>query len=141
VRAGTRVDHNRFCLTEGWTEVTNARGKPVGHHVTYELNLPDGRVLRTRVSRPVKTTTYGPSLWTTILRDQLCVTDDEFWACVHDRQKPDRGGPPAAPAAALPAQLVFQLVHEAGVPEADVARMTLEQAVAAMTAHWSKPRP
>lgn len=137
---GSRVDHNKFCTTEGWEPVRDARGRRLRHHITYELALPDGRILRTRISRPLNTTTYGAGLWATILREQLDVTEDQFWACVTDKRKPDRGQPPAKiPEGALPAQLVWQLINTAGVPEDEVARMTIEQAVAAMTAHWSKP--
>ena len=118
--------------------VRNARGGKVGHHVTYELPLPDGRTLRTRISRPVNTTTYGATLWTTILRHQLEVTDAEFWSCVDDGVTPGRGPEePEVPARALPAQLVWQLLHEADVAEEDIARMTLEEAVAVMHAHWT----
>ena len=139
---GTRRDHNRFCQVEGWTEVRNARGKKVGHHITYELALPDARILRTRVSRPPNNETYGPTLWGHILGDQLEVTEAEFWVCVTDGKRPDRRAPTAdAPANALPASLVYQLIHEAGVPETEVAAMTLERAVEVMTAHWSKPQP
>ena len=139
---GTRRDHNRFCQVEGWTEVRNARGKKVGHHITYELALPDARILRTRVSRPPNNETYGPTLWGHILGDQLEVTEAEFWVCVTDGKRPDRRALTAdAPANALPASLVYQLIHEAGVPETEVAAMTLERAVKVMTAHWSKPQP
>lgn len=118
----------------------DARGRRVSHHITYRLRLPDGRVLRTRVSRPADTTTYGPSLWGHILSDQLEVSEEEFWACVAGGILPDRGRPTSeSPASALPADLVHQLLR-IGVPEDDVASMTLEQAVAAMTAHWSRPR-
>ena len=138
---GARRDHNRFCQVEGWTEVRNARGKNVGHHITYELALPGARILRTRVSRPANSETYGPSLWGHILGDQLEVSEAEFWACVTDGKPPDRGAPTdEAPANALPASLVYQLIHEAGVPETEVAEMTLERAMEVMTAHWSKPK-
>jgi len=141
VKPGSRADHETFCTTEGWKLVRNARGRAVGHHVTYELGLPDGRILRTRISRPPNTTTYGPDLWKAILRDQLCVSEEEFWACVTNKAKPDRGGEGGTvPDRALPAQLVWQLIHEAGVPETEVAGMTLEDAIARMTEHWSKPR-
>jgi hypothetical protein len=116
--------------------VRNARGKGVRHHVTYELVLPDGRTLRTRISRPPNTTTYGANLWKAVLHEQLCVTEDEFWACVKDKRLPDRGVRPA-PMNALPAQLVHQLIRMAGVPEDQVARMTQEQAADAMAAYWS----
>lgn len=137
---GSRRDHHRFCQLEGWTEVRNARGRKVGHHITYELTLPDGRILRTRISRPPNNETYGPQLWAQVL-DQLQVTEAEFWACVSDRRLPDRGADGGeAPANALPADLVYQLIHGAGVPEDEVATMTLERALEVMREHWSRPR-
>ena len=36
----------------------DALGGAVRHQVTYKLPLPDGRILRTRVSRPVRKETY-----------------------------------------------------------------------------------
>ena len=51
-RVGGRDEYEKFCLTERWELVTNARGKPVRHHATYRLILQDGRILRTRISRP-----------------------------------------------------------------------------------------
>jgi hypothetical protein len=141
VNAGTRVDHNKLCLDEEWTLLREAQGREVRHHVTYELNVLDGRILRTRVSRPVKKVTYGVVLWRAILREQLCVTEDEFWACVKGKVKPDRGGGNVEPPPqALPASLVHQLIHEAGVPEEQIATMTLKEAVEAMNAHWSEPK-
>lgn len=135
----SRADHNRFCLTEGWTVVRDARGRTVRHHITYELALPDGRLLRTRVSRPADNTAYGPGLWHVILRDQLDVTEDEFWACVSDKQLPRRGrAPNPVPTRALPAGLVYQLIHVAHVPESDVANLSLVEANARMAEHWSR---
>ena len=67
----TRADHEKFCRIEGWTSVRNARGSETNHHVTYELALPDGNVLRTRVSHPIDRSDYGPALWSHVLRDQL----------------------------------------------------------------------
>lgn len=137
---GTRRDHNRFCQAEGWSEVRNARGKEVAHHITYELNLPDGHVLRTRVSRPADATTYGASLWKHILTDQLQVGEGEFWDCVSGGVRPDRGAAAGPAPAALPASLAYQLIHEAGVPEDEVARMTLQRATELMGEHWSQPK-
>lgn len=50
MNAGTRADHNQFCLTEGWELVRGAQGRPVRHHVIYERDLPDLQILRTPVS-------------------------------------------------------------------------------------------
>jgi hypothetical protein len=139
--AASQRDHNRFCTTEGWDEVRNARGGKVEHHITYELTLPDGRILRTRISRPADNTTYGPSLWKHILTQQLDVTEAELWACLRDKQLPDRGAATIEPPGqALPASLVHQLIHVAGVPEGEVAGMSLGRAVEVMTTHWSQPK-
>ena len=136
----TRDDHQRFCSVEGWSLVRNARGKPVRHHETYELSLPDGRILRTRISRPVNRTTYGSAMFRHILNEQLQVAEDEFWTCVRDRKPPQRGqtpGPP--PEFSLPASLVHQLLHEVRLPEAEVALMSRAEAIARMQEHWSRP--
>lgn len=69
--APTRADHDAFCRLEGWTPVRDALGRTGTHHITYELRLPDGQVLRTRVSHPPNRQTYGARLWAHILRDQL----------------------------------------------------------------------
>lgn len=141
MNAGTRSDHNTFCQTEKWVLVRDAQGRPVRHHVTYELPLPDGRILRTRISRPVDKTTYGPALWRSILRDQPDVGEEAFWACVRHKQLPERGGPPAAPPeTSLPTGLVHQLIHVAGVSEHEITTMTLAQALARMNDHWSRER-
>jgi hypothetical protein len=40
-------------------------GRTGTHHVTYELDLIDGGVLRTRISHPVDRSSYGRSMWST----------------------------------------------------------------------------
>lgn len=138
---GSRRDHDRFCRAEGWETVRGARGRPAAqHHLAYKLRLDDGPILRTRISRPADATTYGARLWRHILSTQLEVTEDEFWACVNAGELPDRrSGPTQAPESALPAGLVWQLMR-AGVTEDEIAKMTVEQAAAAMTTFWSRPR-
>ncbi len=131
----TRADHERFCKVEGWTSVRNARGKKTNHHATYELALPDGSILRTRVSHPVDRSDYGPELWSHILRDQLRVSEDEFWDCVDNGVQPSRGAP-QVPSHSLPAELVFQLVVKFRVPEAEVAAMDKERAVSLLQNFW-----
>lgn len=137
MKAGTRAEHRQFCLTESWKAVRSARGDKVRHHITFELPLPDGRRLRTRVSRPADNTRYGPSLWKAILRDQLEVAEGEFWSCVKDKKLPDRGQR-ADPVQTgnLPAGLVYQLITVAHVPEDDVMMLSLDEANARMAEHW-----
>lgn len=138
--APNRQAHRDFCRIEGWTEVTSATGGAVRHHPTFELVLPDSTVLRTHISHPISgSKTYGRGVWATILRDQLHVTEEEFWGCVQRRILPDRGGVARPSESTLPAALVQQLIA-AGVPEHDVLAMSRQQAIAAMTAIWSSPK-
>jgi hypothetical protein len=132
----TRKDHEAFCAAEAWQRARDARGRTGTHHVTYELALPDGRILRTGISHPVDRSGYGPSLWSHILRDQLQVTEEEFWVCVRDNLKPDRGAP-EPPAAALPADLVRMLITRVRLPEAEVAAMSRNQAIARLQQYWT----
>lgn len=136
--APRRKDHLKFCQTEGWTEVRNALGQPVRHHPTFELTLSDGTILRTHISRPPDSKdTYGPGLWTRILRDQLRVTADEFWACVQDGTLPDRGVV-TPPADTIPADVLTILINR-GIAEEEALTMTREEALALMYELLSKP--
>lgn len=137
---GTRDDHESFCKIEKWQPVLNAKGQKVRHHPTYELALHDGRILRTRIFRPVDRTTYGASLWGAILKDQLEVTVAEFWGCVKDRVLPDRGAP-ELPKDALPLELVNLLIRTARIPEETVAGMSKEEAVKAMNDFYTGNTP
>ena len=134
--APTREAHDAFCKIEGWEQVRDAQGRTGTHHVIYELQLHDGRILRTRVSHPVNRDTYGASLWRHILRDQLEVDQAAFWACVQERKKPDRGTPEPPPEA-LPADLVHLLLTRVGLSEAEVAAMSKDQAIARMQQYWA----
>jgi hypothetical protein len=130
-----RENHDRFCRNEGWKRVRDARGRTGTHHVTYELTLHDGRILRTRISHPVDRTVYGATMWRHILRDQLDVTEGEFWDCAQQGDLPDRGAP-APPREALPADLVYLLVHRVGLGEEAIAEMTKDEAVARLQRYW-----
>lgn len=133
----TRQDHERFCLNEGWERVRDARGRTGTHHVTYELALPDGRILRTRVSHPVDRSGYGRSLWAHILRDQLQVSEGEFWACVQNGLKPDRGVAHPPPEA-LPAEVVHLLITRVRLREDEVHAMSRDEAIARLQRFWAE---
>jgi hypothetical protein len=133
----TRKDHDSFCRVEGWRPVRDARGRAGTHHLTYELDLPDGRVLRTRVSHPVDRGDYGPSLWHHILRDQLDVTEADFWACVQDGAKPDRGAR-EPPSASVPAEIVHLLLSRVGLTEPEVAALSKQEAITRLQRYWTE---
>ncbi|WP_229069282.1 hypothetical protein [Actinoplanes sp. DH11] len=133
----TRQLHEKFCGIEGWDRVRDARGRTGTHHITYELRLRDARILRTRISHPVDRTTYGPSMWSHILRDQLELQATEFWHCVQDGVKPARSAP-EIPAGSLPLELVHLLINRVGLTEAEVAAMSKDEAVARLTRFWAE---
>ncbi len=118
--------------------VHKADGKAVTHHVTYELALPDGRVLRTRVSRPPNKTTYGAKLWGHILDEQLCVSEEELWACVRDDRLPDRGAPSVPEGETLPADLVHLLVTRLKLTETEIGRLSKKEALQRMRDFWTQ---
>ena len=135
--APTRTAHERFCKTEGWQIVRSAIGKNNTHHNTYELTLPSGNVLRTRVSRPVNKHTYGPEMWAHILRDQLDVTESEFWDCAARGIIPKRSIVPANPPRSAPAQVLYQLKHRVGLSDSQIAALTREQAIERLNNYWA----
>lgn len=133
----TRADHQKFCTTEGWEQVRDARGRAAGHHITYRLLLPDGRVLRTRISHPPDRSTYGPSIWSHILRNQLDVTEEQFWRCANDGIAPDRGYRPL-PENRIPADVVYLLVNRVGLPEKEIAQLSRQEAIARLQRYWTE---
>ncbi len=137
--APTRADHDRFCRLERWNEVRNATGGKVGHHITYELSLPDGRILRTRVSRPPNRETYGAKVWGHILRDQLDVGEEAFWACVRDGTRPERGAPQPA-GAMIPLELAALLKHRVGLTDAELGVLNREEAIERLNLFWVEGR-
>lgn len=134
--APTRADHQRFVEREGWQPAAST------HHETYELVLMDGRVLRTRISRPPDRTTYGPRLWAHVLRDQLGVTEDEFWACVRDGALPDRRPDRRAEerSSTIPVEVAELLIGRVGLRREDLVGMSREAAIARLNTYWATGR-
>jgi len=106
--------------------------------VTYEFDLPDGGILRTRISHPVGRESYGPSIWSHILRDQLQVSEAEFWSCVRDGVKPQRGLPEPSAEKTLPADLVHLLITRLGLPAPEVAAMSRAEAITRLQRYWTE---
>lgn len=134
-RPATKADHRAFCEREGWEPVKMACGRDVGHHLTYEFVAPSGERLRTRISRPADSTTYGPSLWRHVL-GQLDVTEDEFWQCVDKRVLPDRLARSIPDVQTLPLPMLRQL-ESIGVPTEEAVVLTVKEATARIAAYWT----
>lgn len=133
----TRKDHERFCVVEGWELRKTAKGSTGTDHVRYEFALSDGRILYTRISHPVDRTDYGARRWSHILRDQLMVTEQEFWDCVRDGQKPNRKDTAETPADAIPLGVVQALIQTFHIPEAEVRAMTRDEAIRRLAEGYS----
>lgn len=134
--APTRRDHLRFCEIEGWSLVRSGAGKRSSHHATYELELPDGRILRTRISRPPDRTGYGTALWSHILRDQLQTSPEEFWQCLRTGEPPARGTRPA-PQHAIPTDLAHLLKNRVGLSDEELAEMSRQAAIERAQHYWT----
>ncbi|KQO45117.1 MULTISPECIES: hypothetical protein [unclassified Frigoribacterium] len=133
----TRDDHDSFRVRESWSLVRGATGAPVRNHKTWHLVLHDGRVLRTRISRPVNRDAYGANLWSHILTHQLEVSDDVFWGCVRDGVLPDRGEPRlVVPEDAVPLYLLRELVERCGLTSVEASAVGREEAERLVAEYW-----
>ena len=133
-------DLKAFLEHDGWREEPNlARGRARrGDHLRYRKELADGTVLRTKVSHTLRDE-IGPDLFRHMLRDQLRVTEERFWAVVRRRPSdPSDSAPPQG--ATIPGWLVARLLFTVGLSEADVREMTLDDALAAWNAWQTRPR-
>lgn len=127
------ADHRKFVEIENWTKKGTSRGaRKTGDHWRYTLTLATGEVLHTRVSHG-SGSIDDPNLVADILRNQLQVTEEDFYRCVNDRVLPPRPVPerPPIPDDALDAKLVRNLIKKAGYTQADVAAMTRDVAIEA----------
>lgn len=104
--------------------------KKTGDHRRYFLELATGDVLYTRISHG-SGSIDDPNLTAAILRDQLQVSEEDFWACVDDGVLPPRpkpaSGEPAGPA--VDAKLMRNLVRKVGLSPPELEGMTQERAV------------
>ena len=126
----TNAELRRFVQTEGWQDKDKGSGRRTGDHRRYVLVLEDGDTLYTRVSLG----TGGvddPALFAHILRDQLRVTEEQFWACVNTGTLPPRPQAPTLeePDNALDAKLARNLLRNVGLTPTDLAGLSKARAV------------
>jgi hypothetical protein len=118
----------------GWEEVPNlARGRRrVGDHWRYRKTLPDGTVLRTKVSHALGDE-IGPDLLGHIVRHQLRTTMEHFRDVLAGRAADEAAQSEDLPEP-VPGWLVARLLYTVGVPEGEVRRMSADEA----RARWDR---
>jgi hypothetical protein len=132
-------DLKTYVERDGWDDEPNlARGKVrVGDHWRYRKVESDGTVRRTKVSHAVHDE-IGASLFHHILRDQLGVDEERFWAVV-------RGTPESAPTEearqTIPGWLVTRLLFTVGLTEDAIRAMTPDQAQQAWVEYQIREKP
>lgn len=128
--------HRKFVETEGWERKGTARGSgKTGSHYRYSLTLATGDVLTTRISHGAGQIN-DPKLVAAILRDQLAVSEEDFWRCVDGGTLPARPQPPARTPSgeALDAKLARNLIRRVGMTEMEIATLTKAEA----SARWAR---
>lgn len=112
----------------GWEEVSSTgRGRRrVGDHWRYRKTLPDGTVLRTKVSHALGDE-IGPDLLGHIVRDQLRTTMENFSEVVAGRSTSEAPAPEPQ-VEPIPGWLVARLIYTVGIPEAEVREMSAKEA-------------
>ncbi len=133
MRLPTYADHRRFCEVDGWQDKDARSKKTKGDHHRYVKVLPDGKPLFTRVSHG-SGQYRSPSFWGMILREQLGVTEDQFWDAVEKGVVPTRASAEPKPPGdePLPMELVTQLRYAVGLSIHEIGSMTLDEAEIAL---------
>lgn len=132
-------DLRTYVTNDGWTEEPNlARSRRrIGDHRRYFRDLPDGTRLRTKVSHD-EHAEIGADLFHRILRDQLRVTEEQFWAVVRGRVGAE--AEVTSEVEPIPGWLVTRLIFTVGLAEDTVASMTAEEAQTAWLEYQTRPQ-
>lgn len=79
-------------------------------------------------------------MWCQILKEQLEVTEAQFWACVNDRIRPARmSGAVAIPAKEpIPLGVVEKLMRLMHLTPEEIEAMTKDDAVARLNRFWAE---
>jgi hypothetical protein len=132
VKTPTWRQIERFCGIDGWREVRSS------DHAFYEKTLPDGTVLRTHRSFASRKT-MGAGRFKAILRNQLRVSEDDFWNALETGEPVTRPSSPPEADATLPAYVIRVLERELHLSQEEIAALSEEEAKGLVDANWSQP--
>jgi hypothetical protein len=139
VRTPTFRELLKFVQVEGWTDKDAASGRSTGNHLRFVFTTPMGERLTTRISHG-SGQIRDADLFRHILRDQLKVTEDQFWSAVDKGIVPVRERPGTVPdESALDAKLARNLIAKVGLQPSALIGMTQQEALEAWT-EWLAQR-
>lgn len=122
MKTPTWGDIEEFCRKDGWDHIRNTG------HTFFRKVREDGTVLETHASRSSKKG-MSSGHFVLILRDQLRVSPDEFWETLRTGNRAKRPSPAVmVTSPALPAWLVWALLHETQLSEEEIGGMDLASA-------------
>ena len=124
----------------GWVGIVGWVDGRENDHTRYEKVLPDGEVLRTKISRG-GTGIDDPGLWKHVLRDQLRVSEDEFWAVLAEKRPANRGAPPLASGVGeeeIPTYVAEGLL-KVGLHDDQIMQISADKALARLHEVWAQP--
>ena len=124
----------QFCERDGWREI-----RETGHRF-FQKVLADGTVLETHSSFSSRKT-MSPKRFRTILRDQLRVTEAQFWEVLRTEKPAKRPSVVPAGPIELPAYIVRVLKLDLHMTEDQIAGLTAEEGRKRVADYWSRQPP
>lgn len=120
-------DLRAFCRIDGWISASDGPGRSTSKHEVWTKSLPGGATLRVVISKGRGE--YSPRMAAFILKNEVRITEHEFWSAVRTGKAPQRPGRrPARPEGELlPLSLVRALLA-AGYSQSDLEGLSLEEA-------------
>lgn len=133
--APTWGDLRAFCGADHWAPPRQTK------HAVYKKVLADGTALQTEASRGKDSENIGAGLFHFILRVELQVSEDEFWEAIRTGEPASRPAHPALPAAPPKpsAGMVFQLRKYLRLTDAEISKLSKDEAVETLKEYFSRP--
>lgn len=133
--APTWGDLVAFCKADQWNPRRQTK------HAIYRKVLADGTALQTEASRGNDSENIGDGLFHFILRVELQVSEDEFWEAIRTGEPSSRPAHPAAPVVPPKpsAGLVFQLRTYLRLTDAEISKLSKDEAVEMLSEYFSRP--
>jgi hypothetical protein len=134
MRTPTWREIEEFCREDGW-EFVRSTG-----HAFFRKTLADGAVLETHRSF-ADDKTMSPGRFLAIRRTQLRVGQDDFWETLRTGRPAPRPGLPLPPTPpTIPAWIARVLLDDLGLPDAEIAKLSAEEARRKVEELWSRDR-